>query len=189
MHFEDLCQVAMIDAGEHVRAIGWLHHEHPFAEGAVPAALVDRLWEFARRAVASTEALGWERFRGLHRCEFCRAFHSSGNLGIPAGDLLYVAPEMVAHYVEQHRYRPPEEFQIAVMHAPLPDTAEYRELVAPFRKKYIARTRKRALQAAADWARNAGATDDAIRQAAEQFLADSSAENCAQVRAAMTGRQ
>jgi hypothetical protein len=48
-----------------------------------------------------------------------------GNFGVPSGDLLFVAPEMVVHYIEQHGYRPPAEFVAAVFRSPLPDTEDY----------------------------------------------------------------
>jgi hypothetical protein len=41
---------------------------------------------------------------------------------------------MVAHYVEAHRYAPPDEFVAAVLSAPLPGTPEYHEAVAAFRE-------------------------------------------------------
>jgi hypothetical protein len=48
--------------------------------------------------------------------------------------LLFVAPEMVAHYVEAHHYRPPAQFITAVTESPLPGTDEYRAAVASFRR-------------------------------------------------------
>ena len=63
----------------------------------------------------------------------CGECSASGNIGVPAGDILFVAPEMVDHYVEVHRYSPPTEFVAAVLSAPLPGTPEYREAVAAFR--------------------------------------------------------
>jgi hypothetical protein len=41
---------------------------------------------------------------------------------------------MIAHYVEAHRYCPPEEFIIAVMNSPLPGSDEYHSAVDPFRQ-------------------------------------------------------
>jgi hypothetical protein len=96
---------------------------------------------------------------------------------------------MISHYVEVHHYRPPEEFQRAVLTAPLPGTDAYRQAVAPFRALYLERTRRSALRAAAQWARDqmSGRTsrDEAIRLAAAQFLRDTSAEVCDAIRAEM----
>ena len=49
-----------------------------------------------------------------------------------ARDLLFVAPEMVVHYIEEHGYSPPAEFVEAVLRAPLPDTEEYQLMTEPF---------------------------------------------------------
>jgi hypothetical protein len=69
---------------------------------------------------------------GPHTSEFCKEFRASGNLGIPADGVLFVAPEMVAHYVEKHEYLPPPEFIQAVLMTPAPGTVEYAEAVRPF---------------------------------------------------------
>jgi hypothetical protein len=47
--------------------------------------------------------------------------------------VLFVAPEMVIHYVEQHKYLPPDEFILALTRSPLPGTDEYTVAVAMFR--------------------------------------------------------
>jgi hypothetical protein len=132
--FPDMGTVTMIDAGEHVRAVGWLSAEHPFTQGDVPAEFLARLKEFAKRWGDSTEALGWPIAAGLHCCELCDRFMASGNFGVPSGGLLFVAPEMLPHTIEAHGYRPPDEFIAAVMLAPLPATDEYWATVEPFRR-------------------------------------------------------
>ena len=38
---------------------------------------------------------------------------------------------MIVHYVESHQYQPPEEFVVAVLASPLPNTAEYRDAIQP----------------------------------------------------------
>src|SRR5438034_4020922 len=132
--FPDMGTVTMIDAGDHVRAVGWLSATHPFAEGDVPAELLAGLKEFANRWGDSTEALGWGCYMGPHCCELCDRFMACGNFGVPSGGLLFVAPDMLHHYVEAHRYRPPDEFIAALMQSPLPGTDEYRAAVEPFRR-------------------------------------------------------
>lgn len=108
--------------------VGWLARGHEFAVGAVPEGLVGAL----RRLIKSPENL----YRGYHRCEFCPepplVVGSNGlRLRGPPGEtegngeirvagpngLVYVAPVLVAHYVEAHNYRPPQEFISAVMSA------------------------------------------------------------------------
>jgi hypothetical protein len=132
--FPDLGTFTMIERGNHVRAIGWLSAEHPFPVGDVPAEFLGRLQSFARAWGDSIDALGWPICCGGHDCELCGQCWASGNFGVPQGDLLFVAPEMVAHYVEAHHYRPPAQFITAVTESPLPGTDEYRAAVASFRR-------------------------------------------------------
>src|SRR5262249_25954503 len=81
---------------------------------------------------ASAVALGLGAAGGHHTCEFCDRAHGTANFGVPAGDKLFFSPEMIAHYVEVHRYSPPAEFIAAIMSSPLPGTREYVNAVAPF---------------------------------------------------------
>ena len=130
--FPDMGCETMVAAGGHVRAIGWLHPDHPYTKGAVSAEFLTRLKEFAARSGESAEALYFGAFGGFHTCEFCGKAHGICNFGIPSGDLLFVAPEMVVHYIEKHSYCPPPEFVAAVLRSPLPDTEEYQVLTEPF---------------------------------------------------------
>ncbi len=123
----------MVASGEHVRAVGWLHPQYPFPQGTVPAMVIERLREFTQRCGESTRALDWGSFGGLHNCEFCGHFYAVGNFGVPDGPVLFVAPEMVTHYVEQHKYVPPDEFILALKRSPLPGTDEYTDAVEMFR--------------------------------------------------------
>jgi hypothetical protein len=47
------------------------------------------------------------------------------NIFVPHGDVMYVAPTLILHYVEIHGYRPPEEFLRALASAD-PASREYR---------------------------------------------------------------
>jgi hypothetical protein len=131
--FPDMGTVCMIADGDHIRAIGWLSDKYPFPVGDTPPQFVARLKKFCLRWRRGLEPLAWGMFMGPHRCELCRKYFASGNIGIPAGDVLFAAPEMVAHYVKAHRYAPPAEFVAAVLSAPLPGTPEYTAAVAAFR--------------------------------------------------------
>ena len=103
--------------------VGWLSRGHVFRAGAVPEPFVKVL----RRLVKSPENL----YRGYHTCEFCPepplVVDSTGRRVIsPPGDtmgngeirvvgstgVVYVAPVLVAHYVEAHNYRPPDELGV-----------------------------------------------------------------------------
>lgn len=116
-------------AGEGVVNIGWLDAAEPFPTGEVPAAFVDRLVELCRDGV--------HRTRGLHYCNLCprspdEPLPAPTGVHSPDGDYVvggaeirvngrggttYAAPDMVAHYVQAHGYRPPDEFVAAVLAA------------------------------------------------------------------------
>jgi hypothetical protein len=130
--FPDMGRESLVAAGDHVRAIGWLHPDHPYTKGDVSAEFLARLKEFAGRSGDSADALDFGAYGGFHTCEFCGGAHGIGNFGVPSGDLLFVAPEMVVHYIEQHGYRPPAEFIEAVLRSPLPDSEEYQLITEPF---------------------------------------------------------
>jgi hypothetical protein len=133
--YQDLDKHTLVATGDHVRAVGWLSSDHPFTRGNVPAEFSARLREFVRLAGDSADALYFPVFAGFHTCELCDEFHDNRNFGVPAGEPLYVAPGMVAHYVERHGYCPPPEFITAVMASPLPGTSEY-QAVAEFRRRH-----------------------------------------------------
>jgi hypothetical protein len=121
-------------------AVGWLEPEYPFTTGDVPGQLVESL-HLRRRD-------SWQpvTFLGPHRCRFCppleyedvsagnflrveQGVHSAGNIFIPANDVVYVSPEGITHYIEEHGYRPPDEFIEAAIEAPLPSSPQYFELL------------------------------------------------------------
>jgi hypothetical protein len=122
--FPDMGHESMVAAGRHVRAIGWLHPDHPYTKGEVSVAFLARLKEFTARSGQSAEALYFGASGGIRTCEFCGMAHGAANFGVPCDELLFVVPEMVVHYIEQHGYRPPAEFVAAVLRSPLPDSED-----------------------------------------------------------------
>jgi hypothetical protein len=54
------------------------------------------------------------------------------NLLVPTREFLYVAPELVVHYIEDHGYRPPDQFLEAVQTCPEQGSVEFLELLQPF---------------------------------------------------------
>jgi hypothetical protein len=131
-YFPDLSHESMVASGEHIRAIGWLHPQHEFPKCNASAEFLSRLKEFTARSSASAQALYFGASGGFHMCEFCDKAHGINNFGVPFGNILYVAPEMIVHYIEVHGYLPPAEFIAAVLRSPLPDTEDYQILTEPF---------------------------------------------------------
>jgi hypothetical protein len=143
-YFPDLARQTMgaLGSGEHVRAIGWLHPDHPYTRGEVPAAFLERLKQFVAQSAASARALCFGAYGGWHTCEFCHQARGSSNFGVPADDILYIAPGMIVHYIEVHGYCPPAEFIAAVMRSPLPESEDYQLITEPFWRLHSARRRR-----------------------------------------------
>ena len=148
--FPDLDTRTLITAGPQIRAIGWLASGKPFTQGEVSEEFLRRLDEFVGLADVSARSLSWGAFGGFHECEFCDRpaepvtrnrpslngeIIGAREFGVPAGPLLYVAPELVTHYIRIHHYQPPAEFVTAVLASPLPGTPEYDALTAPFARR------------------------------------------------------
>jgi hypothetical protein len=49
------------------------------------------------------------------------------NLYLPGTDCVYVAPSMIAHYIDEHHYDPPAQFWQAVLDCPEMGTPAYKE--------------------------------------------------------------
>jgi hypothetical protein len=121
-------------------AVGWLERPHSFEQGGVPAEVLERLFALVETV--------WDpiRFRGGHTCDLCsfgaRELRSetgrvadvgSRNLFVPmpGNSGLFVAPSLILHYVLSHRYRPPAQFQLAVMACPATSSSSYFRRVEP----------------------------------------------------------
>ena len=130
MFVEDLSTHAYFARGDNVRAVGWLEDGHPFARGPAPADFLAAL----KTHVAS--AYQPFIFMGVHLCSLCEKLglrrQGHHNLLIPTADLLYVAPELVVHYVEDHGYQPPPEFIAAVLGCPVQQSPAFMEMLHPF---------------------------------------------------------
>jgi len=79
-YFPDLGQASLVAAGGHVRAVGWLHPDHPYTKGEVGAEFVERLKEFIARSGKGGNLFHFPGLGGLHCCEFCGRAHGGGNL-------------------------------------------------------------------------------------------------------------
>jgi hypothetical protein len=95
---------------ERLRAVGWLERGQPFATGSVSP----RAYEALKQLLVEP----WQPVVscGPHQCDLCQfdgPMHAS-NLFLPAGDVIFVAPAMIAHYIAAHHYQPPDAFLAAV---------------------------------------------------------------------------
>ncbi len=103
-------------------AVGWLEADG-FEVGEVPGTVLDRLLANRDRVIS-------DGTRGLHRCELCSPNQplphfqwrdqrynivGHGHYLIQYRDAVYMVPELLPHYLLEHRYRPPAEFVLAVV--------------------------------------------------------------------------
>lgn len=101
--------------------VGWLEGDQSYARGEVAAE--------GREILVGLAALLQNKSRGYHYCTLCTemrewfgvsgAGHARFRLGgaeirvVSDSGQLYVAPNLVLHYIADHGYRPPEEFLAA----------------------------------------------------------------------------
>jgi len=112
------------ESGDSVN-VGWLGKGHHYATGEMPSGVVEALLRLTRDNRFNT-------MRGWHVCELCEnpdLDHSitmdvdgrsvflghaevrvTGETGV-----IYAAPTQIAHYVEAHGYRPPDDFAAGLM--------------------------------------------------------------------------
>lgn len=92
---------------------------------------------------------------GVHQCEFCRFSGGPGAFGfseqsesvqmgvnnvfVPGNDCLFVAPSLIIHYIDAHRYCPPLAFQEAVTASPEMRSVAYLKAILANGPKGIAR--------------------------------------------------
>jgi hypothetical protein len=133
MFIEDLSTNAYFAIGDNVRAVGWLEAEYPYARGAVPPEFLARLKEHVATAYQPVY------FMGVHECSLCpegKEAVGASNVMIPTERLIYIAPELVVHYIEDHGYRPPQEFIDAVMICPDQESPAFHARLARLEKTW-----------------------------------------------------
>jgi hypothetical protein len=120
-------------------AVGWLEAGRPFSKGAVSKEFFRALVQLGRDPWQPLVAAGRQT------CSLCRFTGGPGelrfeetalalgaaNIFVPGKVGVYVAPSLIAHYVDGHDYCPPKEFQDAVVRCPtMKSFAYFRELRA-----------------------------------------------------------
>lgn len=87
--------------------VGWIG-DKILSTGNVPAETLKKLeWAYNNRDI-DQGALG------EHDCEVCNNHTDRGEILIIDGEIMYVTPRMIVHYIKTHSYLPPEEFLLAV---------------------------------------------------------------------------
>lgn len=103
-----------------LRAVGWL--ERPgFTTGTIPKDCITALVEGLRVGIFS------DGTRGIHTCTLCGKtmpeikwkgrqirLQGHGHYLVRQGQIVYMAPSLLLHYILDHGYRPPDEFLDAV---------------------------------------------------------------------------
>lgn len=102
--------------------VGWLDSEHSFPTGSVKPQVMEALLKRCAKGEGGT--------RGWHACPFCsnspmglrvsyigREYTlGSAEIRVPSGNgTIYVAPNLIIHYIREHGYRPPDEFIRALL--------------------------------------------------------------------------
>jgi hypothetical protein len=130
MYSPDLSTACEVASGEPVRAIGWLERGRSFPTGSVDQrflAVLQKHVEGPGRWLAVVSC-------GVHFCDLggCPRAGGSQYVIIPSATCLYVAPDLVVHYIADHRYSPPNEFVAAVLACPEQSSDAYVDLLLPF---------------------------------------------------------
>jgi hypothetical protein len=127
-YFEDL-QPCTAFPGEwrNLVAVGWLAKGHEYTRGPVDAELLPLLSRTSSRWMPPN-APG-----GRHLCDLCTEDegprYGRGAIFIPGDGVLYVAPQLITHYIRKHGYQPPAAFLEALRAVP-EDPHVYRSTVA-----------------------------------------------------------
>lgn len=122
-YYDDLSRYEYSESDREMLNVGWLAAGREYSTGVVPGPVVSKLLIMA----ADKENI----MRGVHNCEFCEeesplrmpAPVERGYVSLGMGELhvegtdgrIYSAPSLVIHYIVEHQYAPPAEFQEAVL--------------------------------------------------------------------------
>lgn len=107
-YYEDLTPYEYDTNNEDGKAVnvGWLAPStHTPTTGEAPQSFLERL---------KVLPIG-HPYRGWHVCEWCKRESGNGDVRVPGDGVVYVAPALIAHYVEVHGYLPPQAFIDAVL--------------------------------------------------------------------------
>jgi hypothetical protein len=101
-------------------AVGWLGAGHDYATGRVSPHDRARLEQLLVRRCGLVD-----EFMGFHTCEVCWNHSCHGSVFVPGEGVVFIAPEGIAHYIDEHHYLPPTVFLDAVRRCPPMSTDAY----------------------------------------------------------------
>ena len=113
-----------------LRAVGWLEPGNVYTRWTVDPHVLAKLTDLLRHPWQPCHPMGF------HHCDLCPrelSEHKVGvnNLFIPGDGFLYVCPELIPHYINDHQYSPATEFCEAVMACPPMNSRTYLRVVEP----------------------------------------------------------
>ena len=116
-----------VDANVVLRAVGWLGNEFEFSTGKVSLQFFNKLQDLVQHP--------WQPIvsAGFHVCELCQfqdyvhTAKGTSNLFIPFNGVIYLAPELIVHYINAHHYLPPVIFIEAVIQCPAMQSMNYKK--------------------------------------------------------------
>ena len=131
----DLTNLLPMHEDERIIAVGWLSPDETFERGKVPQEFVSALFRLLLNPWQPAIAMGF------HACPFCEfsggpsSFQmmesnesvsmGSTNLYVPEDGRVFVFPSLGIHYIDAHQFRPPSEFQQAVLNCPKMRSMDY----------------------------------------------------------------
>ncbi len=121
MYYQDL---ATIGLSESLIAIGWLSPSKTYNLGKVDAE------DFL--TLENLVSVAWQPFHlmGFHSCGLCLyrgEASGSKNLFVPGKEGVFLAPELILHYMNAHHYCPPEDFLVSVRNCPDMGSMDYKK--------------------------------------------------------------
>ena len=116
MWYEDLTECGYFgeEIAQSLTAIGWLENGKDFQKGAFSKDCFFKLCEFQKNPWT------FAMCAGFHECDLCQFQGQTGgsNIFVPHNGKIYVCPELITHYINNHFYLPPDEFIEAALNCP-----------------------------------------------------------------------
>lgn len=134
-----------IDKGYRILNIGWIDGLHEFNKGNVPDKFIPLLWEYIMVPINRTRGLHYDCVLDGQDKTFIARFQryeiKLGDAEIRVLDeehkIIYASPNMILHYIIDHKYCPPQCFIDAVMNGPKPGSNSYKKILIEKQKNNI----------------------------------------------------